>query len=81
MLRLVFEPKLDKADQIVMILTSQKERFWQAHQENLSVQLIPHYTPLLYNKTGVDIFSFFLILNIDCGYSLEPPRCGSSVYP
>ena len=39
-------------------------------------------TPLLYSKTG-DIYgygctNFFLILlqNIDCGYSLEPPRRG-----
>ena len=32
--------------------------------------------------TGVYLISLFLIQNIDCGYSLEPPRrCGSNVYP
>ena len=34
-----------------------------SHQENMSVQYIPHYTPLLYSKTGVcRIYLFFLIL-------------------
>ena len=39
-------------------------------------------TPLLYSKTGgihgYGYTNFFLILlqNIDCGYSLEPPRRG-----
>ena len=45
--------------------------------------------PQLYSKTGVcrDIYYFFLFLlkNIDCGYSLEPPRknidCGYSLEP
>ena len=47
------------------------------HQENMSVKWIPPHTPLLYSKTGVcrgiPIF-LFLLQNIDCGYSLEPPR-------
>ena len=31
---------------------------------------------------GVYLFFVFLLQNIDCGYSLEPPRQGSSnVYP
>ena len=58
------------------------------HQENMSVKRIPPHTPLLYRKTGicrgVSIFLIFLFLlqNIDCGYSLEPPRRGgSNVYP
>ena len=43
-------------------------------------------TPLLYNKTGVyreyTLFFLFLLKNIDCGYSLEPPRRGgSNEYP
>ena len=36
-------------------------------------------TPLLYSKTGVYRFTLiflFLLKNIDCGYSLEPPRRG-----
>ena len=45
----------------------------------------PPYTPTLCSKTGVcrgiPIF-LFLLENIDCGYSLEPPRRGgSNVYP
>ena len=27
---------------------------------------------------GIDCFFLFLLENIDCGYSLEPPRRGSS---
>ena len=50
--------------------------------DNMSVCFIPPYTPLLYGKTGVyrGIFTgvyiifLFLLLNIDCGYSLEPPH-------
>ena len=42
-------------------------------------------TPLLYSKTGVyrsiHFFFLFLLKNIDCGYSLEPPlRGGSNEY-
>ena len=33
------------------------------HQENMSVLFIPHYTPLLYSKTGVYRgIHFFLLL-------------------
>ena len=41
----------------------------------------PPQTPLLYSKTGVYRgINYFLISaqNIDCGYSLEPPRRGGS---
>ena len=32
--------------------------------------------------TGVNIIFLFLLQNIDCGFSLEPPcRGGSNVYP
>ena len=37
----------------------------------------PPYTPLLYSRIGVYMgiqFFLFLLQNIDCGYSLEPPR-------
>ena len=57
------------------------------HQKNMSVKCIPPLTPLLYThgETGVYKgihFFLFLIQDIDCGYSLEPPRRGgSNVYP
>ena len=48
------------------------------HHENMSMKCIPPETPLLYRKTGVcrgqPIFFLILPQNIDCGYSLEPPR-------
>ena len=47
----------------------------------MSVQCSALYTPLLYSKTGIyrGIHYFlFLLQNIDCGYSLEPPHCGCS---
>ena len=51
----------------------------------MSVKCIPPHTPLLYSKSGVCgvyLFFLFLLQNIDCGYSLEPPRRGgSNVYP
>ena len=45
-----------------------------------------YYTPLLYSKTvvyrGIHNFFLFQLKNIDCGYSLEPPRRGgSNEYP
>ena len=51
------------------------------HQENIPCNIYP-----LYSKTGVcrgiSIFFLFLLQNIDCGYSLEPPRRGgSNVHP
>ena len=48
-----------------------------SHHANKSVKCITPYTPLLYSKTGVySGIHFFLcfLKNIDCGYSLEPPR-------
>ena len=43
-------------------------------------------SPLLYSKTGADrgytLFFLFLLKNVDCGYSLEPPwQGGSNEYP
>ena len=55
------------------------------HQENMSVivyPLKPHFYIVKLGFTGVYIFFLFLLQNIDCGYSLEPPRRGgSNVYP
>ena len=54
------------------------------HQENKSMKSIPlephvHTVKLgVFLGIGKPVFFFFLILlqNIDCGYSLEPPRRG-----
>ena len=44
--------------------------------------LIPHFYIAKLGYAGVYLFFLFLLQNIDCGYSLEPPRRGGSkVYP
>ena len=44
--------------------------------------LKPHFYIVQLGYTGVDITFLFLLKNIDCGYSLEPPyRGGSNEYP
>ena len=44
--------------------------------------LIPHSLIIKLGYAGVYLFFLFLLQNIDCGYSLEPPRRGgSNVYP
>ena len=50
------------------------------HQESMSVQYIP---PSIFGFAGVYLFVLIFASNIDCGYSLEPPRRrgGSNVYP
>ena len=41
-----------------------------------------HFYLVKLGYAGVYLFFLFLLQNIDCGYSLEPPRrCGSNVYP
>ena len=51
----------------------------------MSVQCIPlkpHFYIVKLGYAGVYLFFLFLLQNIDCGYSLEPPRRGgSNVYP
>ena len=37
-------------------------------------RLTPHFYIVKLGLTGVYIFFLFLLLNIDCGYSLEPPQ-------
>ena len=42
----------------------------------------PHFYIAKVAYAGVYLFFLFLLQNIDCGYSLEPPRRGgSNVYP
>ena len=44
--------------------------------------LTPHFYIVKLGFTEVYMFFLFLLLNIDCGYSLEPPHWGgSNVYP
>ena len=44
--------------------------------------LKPHFYIVKLGYAGVDLLFLFLLQNIDCGYSLEPPRRGcSNVYP
>ena len=40
--------------------------------------LKPHFYIVKLGFTGLYIFFLFLLKNIDCGYSLEPPRQGAS---
>ena len=44
--------------------------------------LTPHFYIVKLGCTGVYIIFLFLLQNIDCGYSLEPPHWGgANVYP
>ena len=44
--------------------------------------LKPHFYKVKLGYAGVYLFFLFLLQNIDCGYSLEPPRRGgSNMYP
>ena len=44
--------------------------------------LKPHFYVEKLGYAGVYLFFLFLLQNIDCGYSLEPPRRGgSNLYP
>ena len=44
--------------------------------------LEPHFYIVKLGYGGVYLFFLFLLQNIDCGYSLEPPRRGgSNEYP
>ena len=44
--------------------------------------LEPHFYIAKPGYAGVYLFFLFLLQNIDCGYSLEPPQLGgSNVYP
>ena len=44
--------------------------------------LKPHFYIVKLGYAGVYLFFLFLLLNIDCGYSLELPwRGGSNLYP
>ena len=68
----------------------EKQYAWNPQKDNLQTitktclynfdPLEPHFYIVKLGFTGVYII--FLLKNIDCGYSLEPPRRGgSNVYP
>ena len=60
----------------VLDVTSQK------HVRVIYTPLEPHFYIVKLGYPGVYLFFLFLLQNIDCGYSLEPPRRGgSNVYP
>ena len=40
--------------------------------------LIPHFYNSKLGYAGVYLFFLFLLQNLDCGYSIEPPQRGSS---
>ena len=55
------------------------------HQETCPYNVYPfepHFYIAKLGNAGVYLFFLFLLKNIDCGYSLEPPRLGgSNLYP
>ena len=52
------------------------------HDRAIYTPLEPHFYITKLGYAGVCLFFLFLLQNIDCGYSLEPPRRGgSNVYP
>ena len=59
--------------------------YLKSHQENMSMKCVPpdpHFYIVKLGYAGVYLIFLFLLQNIDCGYSLEPPRRGgSNVYP
>ena len=64
--------------------TCQKMRFLRLHYENTPIQICRKFHLQKLKKFQIknsDIFHIFAH-NINCGYSLEPPRrCGSNEYP
>ena len=43
------------------------------HVREISTPLIPHFYIVKLGLAGVYLFFLFLLQNMDCGYSLEPP--------
>ena len=54
------------------------------HIRAICTPLKPHFYIAKLGYAGIYLFFLFLLQNIDCGYSLEPPRRGGSnvyMYP
>ena len=66
--------------------TKKKEKKSHQHHENLYNfdRLKPHFHIVKLGFKGYTLFFLFLLKNINCGYSLEPPRRGGTneyMYP
>ena len=62
-------------------LLTEKHDFKSLPSQNPSGKHVHFYIAKL-GYAGVYLFFLFLLQNIDCGYSLEPPRRGgSNMYP
>ena len=48
------------------------------HVREMSTPHKPHFYIAKLGYAGVYLFFLFLLQNIDCGYTLEPPRRGGS---
>ena len=68
-----------------------KQKLWQMIKRTIDIYtrirktcpcniypLKPHFYIVKLGFAGVYLFFLFLLQNIDCGYSLEPPRRGGS---
>ena len=76
---------------IIMVSADIAENFETLHEKYYTITktcpcnvypLEPHFYIGKLGYAGVYLFFLFLLQNIDCGYSLEPPQRGSSnVYP
>ena len=81
------EQMLDKRLQSWAVIIKDLDKLWHV----LSIRktcpcnifpLKPHFYIEKLGYAGVYLFFLLLLQNIDCGYSLEPPRRGgSNVYP
>ena len=73
------------------VLTSSHIFFYNSQNNQIIIRktcpckvypLKPQFYIVKLGYAGVYLFFLFLLQNIDCGYSLEPPsRRGSNVYP
>ena len=75
-------PVNTKVDKGVPVNTLNHGILFKLHKSRKHAYIIlTPLTPLLYSKLGYTLFFILLLKNIDCGYSLEPPRrVGSNEY-
>ena len=74
-----------RTSQVAVFLQLNVPMCSSVHQENAYIILTllsPHFYKVKVGFTRVYIIFLISAKNIDCGYSLEPPRrCGSNEYP
>ena len=80
--------KRDKEQILTQHLKPPKNKELQSSRKHAYIILIPlnpAFILLNWGLQGYTLFFLFLLINIDCGYSLEPPRrgidCGYSLEP